>query len=115
MTDETAALKDEDPIQFSFATYGELKQVFGPARAAAMIRTREKKLAQGGGRTPVSRADVDTALRFLRGEKTGAQSSRALKVFRQYFATNEKARRTCENYLEGLREGIQPSSDATEA
>lgn len=99
MPDPKQDLKDEDPIQFNFATYGELKRVFGPARAAAMIRTREKKLAQGAGGPSLTRDDIEVALTFLRGEKTGAQSSRALKAFRSYFGSNERARKACETYL----------------
>ncbi len=109
MVDDLPQFKDEDPIQFSFATYGELKRVFGPVRAAVLIKTREKKLAQGSAGASLTKADIETALNFLRGEKTGAQSSRALKAFRHYFGTNERARRACESYLEKLESSASPS------
>jgi len=106
MPDPKQDLKDEDPIQFNFATYGELKRVFGPSRAAAMIRTRERKMAQGNGSPTLTRDDIEVALKFLRGEKVGAMSGKALRAFKHYFASTEQRRKACESYLVALRDQI---------
>jgi hypothetical protein len=115
MPDQKPELKDDDPIQFTFSTYGELKQVFGPARAAGMILTRERKLAQGAGGPNLTRDDIEVALKFLRGEKVGAMSGKALRAFRAYFSGSERARKGCEAYLERLRSGVPTGSDEVES
>jgi len=108
MTPEKLELDETTPIDFRFATFGELKQVFGEKRARSLVQAKQRKAA--GSAEALSQADIETALKFLRGEKTGAQSSRALKAFRHYFAGNERARKACEAYLRNLSqaEGLAP-------
>lgn len=91
--------KEDSPIDFKFATYGELVRVIGERRARAMIRDLRRKEA-GVSKAP-SREDLEMALRFLRGEKTGPQASRALRALRVYFAADEKPRKACEAHLRG--------------
>lgn len=94
-------LTDDAKIDFSFQTYGELKRAFGPKRATSLLKTKQRKEYGGNGEAPTE-ADIQIALRFLRGEKTGAQSSKALKAFKAYFASSEQRRKACESYLLGL-------------
>lgn len=94
--------KDEDPIEFNFTTFGELARVFGPNRASNLVKIRERKLAQGEGSPALTGAEVEVAMKFIRGEKTGARTSMVLRVFRSYFATNARARKGFETYLRGL-------------
>ena len=107
MTSEKAELDETTPIDFRFATFGELKQVFGEKRARSLVQAKQRKAA--GSAEALSPADIETALKFLRGEKAGAQTSRALKALRYYFAHNERARKGCEAYLEGLDEHDEPN------
>lgn len=100
MSSEKPELDETTPIDFRFATFGELKQVFGEKRARSLVQAKQRKAA--GSSEALSQADVETALKFLRGEKAGAQTSRALKALRYYFAHNERPRKVCEDYLEKL-------------
>jgi hypothetical protein len=94
---------DDEPIDFRFQTFGELKRTFGPTRAASLLRTKQKREGLANGGLPLlTEEDIGVALQFLRGEKTGAQSSKALRAFKHYFASSEQRRRACESYLLGL-------------
>lgn len=106
MTPEKPELDETTPIDFRFTTFGELKQVFGEKRARSLVQAKQRK---AGSAEALSQADIETALKFLRGEKAGAQTSRALKALRYYFAHNERARKGCEAYLEGLDEHDEPN------
>ena len=98
-------LADQTKIDFSFQTFGELKQAFGPKRATSMLRAYRRK-ETGRAAESVSKEDIDVALRFLRGDKTGAQSSKALRAFKSYFLSSEQRRKACESYLVALRDQI---------
>jgi hypothetical protein len=114
MPDEVRPPSDTDPINFSFRTYGDLKEVYGPKQAARMLAIKQKREAMGAGAmVPLSALDIDIALRFLRGEKVGAQSSKALKAFRNFFASSDASRKACESYL--LRLQKQDGSNSKEA
>ena len=104
MSGKSSEFEDDQQIDFRFSTFGDLKRTFGPVRAASLLRTKQKKegLANGGLPT-LEGEDVEVALRFLRGEKTGAQSSKALKAFKHYFASNEQRRKACEAFLKEKR------------
>jgi hypothetical protein len=100
-------LTEATKVDFHFETYGDLVRIFGPKRAAGLVRTRERKLRLGPGGLPEpTRGDIEIALRLLRGDKTGAQSSKALLPFRHYFASTEQRRKACESYLVALRDQI---------
>ena len=104
MTPRTELPPDSEPIDFRFQTFGELKHTFGPARAASLLRTKQRKEGLSNGGLPtLTEEDIEMALRFLRGEKTGAQSSKALKAFKHYFASNEQRRKACEGFLKEKR------------
>lgn len=90
--------RDEERIDFQFQTFGELKRAFGEKRAAALLKAKQRKDAAGSD-VALTAADIDVALRFLRGEKTGAQSSKALKAFKAYFSSSDQRRKACEMYL----------------
>jgi hypothetical protein len=95
---------DDDPIDFRFQTFGDLKRTFGPTRAASLLRTKQKKEGLSDGGLPLlTEEDIGVALQFLRGEKTGAQSSKALRAFKHYFASNEQRRKACETFLKEKR------------
>lgn len=109
MTPKSALPPDTQPIDFRFQTFGELKHTFGPARAASLLRTKQRKEGLGnGGLPPLTSEDIQMALRFLRGEKTGAQSSKALKAFKHYFASNDQRRKACETFLQEKRAALPP-------
>ena len=115
MTPKSALPPDTQPIDFRFQTFGELKHTFGPARAASLLRTKQRKEGLGnGGLPPLTSEDIEMALRFLRGEKTGAQSSKALKAFKHYFASNDQRRKACESFLQEKRDAL-PASEASGA
>lgn len=104
MSPELPPPADDDPIDFRFQTFGELKRTFGPARAALLLRTKQKKEGLSNGGLPLlTNEDIEVALQFLRGEKTGAQSSKALRAFKHYFASNEQRRKACETFLKEKR------------
>ncbi len=100
MATEGDQLDDSSPIDFRFSTFGELSRVFGEKRARAMVRALRRKEASAA-QAP-SREDVEMALRFLRGDKTGPQASRALRALRAFFGSSERARKACQGYLEKL-------------
>ena len=107
---DTEPLSDQTKIEFTYQTFGDLKRVFGPKRAASLLRAHQRKEAGGNGEI-LSEGDIDVALRFLRGEKTGAQSSKALRAFKSYFASSEQRRKACETYLLGARKQLSDSAD----
>lgn len=111
MTPKTEPPSDEEQIDFRFQTFGELKRTFGPARAASLLRTKQKKEGlTNGGLPPLTEEDIEVALQFLHGEKTGAQSSKALRAFKHYFASNDQRRKACESFLEEKRSELAPSN-----
>lgn len=91
-------MRDTTPLDFHFSTFGELANVLGEKRARALVRA-VRRLERGRGQTP-GPADVDMALRVLRGERPGSGARRALRAFGGYFAQNEEARSACETYFE---------------
>jgi hypothetical protein len=104
MSRKSSELEDDLEIDFRFQTFGDLKRTFGPTRAASLLRTKQKKEGlSNGDLPPLTNEDIDMALRFLHGEKTGAQSSKALKAFKHYFASNEQRRKACESFLQEKR------------
>jgi hypothetical protein len=104
MSPEPPAPADDEPIDFRFQTFGELKRTFGPTRAASLLRTKQKREGLANGGLPLlTEEDIGVALLFLRGEKTGAQSSKALRAFKHYFASNEQRRKACETFLKEKR------------
>src|SRR5487761_1018112 len=100
MPPDQLPIDESASINFKFETFGELAKVFGERRARALLRAQQRK--SGNSSDVLTSADIETALKFLRGEMTGAQSIRALKAFRHYFASNERARKACEAYLKNL-------------
>jgi hypothetical protein len=104
MSSKSSELEDDHAIDFRFSTFGELKRTFGPVRAASLLRTKRKKEGlSDGGLTLLTEKDVGVALQLLRGEKTAAQSSKALRAFKHYFASNEQRRKACETFLKAKR------------
>ncbi|HVC23888.1 MAG TPA: hypothetical protein VNH82_10780 [Candidatus Dormibacteraeota bacterium] len=104
MSSKASELEDDQAIDFRFSTFGELKRTFGPARAASLLRTKQKKEGLTDGGLPLlTEEDIGVALQLLRGEKTGAQSSKALRVFKHYFASTEQRRKACETFLKEKR------------
>ena len=100
MTPRTELPPDTQPIDFRWQTFGELKDTDGPARAASLLCVKQKKEGLGNGGLPLlTEEDIAVALRFLRGEKTDAQSGKTLKASTHYFASNEQRRKACETFL----------------
>lgn len=108
MSSRSSEFDDDHAIDFRFSTFGELKRTFGPARAASLLRTKQKKEGLTDGGLPLLvEEDIGVALQFLRGEKTGAQSSKALRAFKHYFASNEQRRKACETFLKERRAELE--------
>jgi phage shock protein A len=110
MPPEAEDFQETTPIDFKFATFGELARVFGDKRAHALVRAVMRSEARPV-RAPGTQ-EIEMALRFLRGETTGLKARAALNAFRSYFTDQDEARKTCEAHLENCLKETQCSVEA---